>query len=392
MIPQARGGRLLVAWIVAGLLPVSSSPLHSASPPAKEIRHKSRDLEKVQAEMEKKRKEQERLRKESEELSKEVREYRLRMKNVEKSLLHTRQRTQQVQQEVAVTKMRRDHVLTKVQENRRALTATARRYYVAYYTAAPRSPAAVSTRVILERRADRLRQAKGQAESTSEDLNRLMETQDVIREEAHRQQGMLSDVRSKTDEKNRLLSKKMTQQEEIEAEIRELKETAERLASLIDNLRSRAKEEAEAEKQARLKKATSGESPILAKSLPWPIRGKIRTKFGRQKHPSLNTTYISNGVVIAAEEPQPVLAVADGKVLYAGQFMSYGSMAVVEHEGDWFTVYGQLSRWDVEKGQEIKAGEPVGQTGFLPGGGNQAYFELRFYGKPTNPLPWMTAP
>jgi septal ring factor EnvC (AmiA/AmiB activator) len=112
-------------------------------------------------------------------------------------------------------------------------------------------------------------------------------------------------------------------------------------------------------------------------------------KFGRQVHPTLGTTFVSNGIVIATEEQPSVLAVADGKVLYAGEFMSYGAMTVVEHPGDWYTVYGHLTHWIVEKGQEIKKGDSVGVGRPRQGGGFEAYFELRFYGKPTDPIPWL---
>ena len=113
-------------------------------------------------------------------------------------------------------------------------------------------------------------------------------------------------------------------------------------------------------------------------------------KYGRQTHPTLGTPFISNGIVIGVQEAKPVQVVADGRVLYAGKFLSYGSMVVIEHVGDWYSVYGHLSNWHVEKGQQIKRGDAVGQTGNTEGGSFETYFELRFYGKPTDPLPWLT--
>jgi septal ring factor EnvC (AmiA/AmiB activator) len=117
--------------------------------------------------------------------------------------------------------------------------------------------------------------------------------------------------------------------------------------------------------------------------------GKIQTKFGRQDNPKTGTTYISNGILIVSDDDL-VRAVADGKVLYAGQFMSYGSMTVMEHLGDWYSVYGHLAKWDVEKGQELKKGDPIGQARLSTNGKKETYFELRFYGKPTDPLPWLS--
>jgi septal ring factor EnvC (AmiA/AmiB activator) len=69
--------------------------------------------------------------------------------------------------------------------------------------------------------------------------------------------------------------------------------------------------------------------------------------------------------------------------------MSYGAMTVIEHPGDWYTVYGRLEKWTVERGQAIKAGDAVGATGVGADGNSETYFELRFYGKPTDPMPWL---
>jgi murein hydrolase activator len=78
-------------------------------------------------------------------------------------------------------------------------------------------------------------------------------------------------------------------------------------------------------------------------------------------------------------------------VLYAGEFMGYGGTVVMEHPDDWYSVYARLSGWAVEKGQAVKRGEMVGQSRTKQGGGGEAYFELRFYGKPTDPMPWLSS-
>jgi septal ring factor EnvC (AmiA/AmiB activator) len=231
---------------------------------------------------------------------------------------------------------------------------------------------------------------KGDSSDIQRKLEELVDTQKAIRDELSRQQGNLTEVKSGYQSNEKLLSKKMSRQDILEAEMKDLERTAQELASLIDVLRTRSKEEAAAEKQARLQKQMSGQAPILPRSLPWPIKGRILTKFGRQDNPKTGTTYISNGVNIGSEEESSVLSVADGKVLYAGQFMSYGSMVVLEHPGDWYTVYGHLARWDVEKGQELKKGEMIGQARLTSKGERETYFEIRFYGKPTDPLPWLS--
>jgi septal ring factor EnvC (AmiA/AmiB activator) len=263
-------------------------------------------------------------------------------------------------------------------------------YYVASLLNGPSDISAWAGRAIIEGRAKEIRAMKGDSSDIQRKLEELVDTQKAIRDELSRQQGNLTEVKSGYQSNEKLLSKKMSRQDILEAEMKDLERTAQELASLIDVLRTRSKEEAAAEKQARLQKQMSGQAPILPRSLPWPIKGRILTKFGRQDNPKTGTTYISNGVNIGSEEESSVLSVADGKVLYAGQFMSYGSMVVLEHPGDWYTVYGHLARWDVEKGQELKKGEMIGQARLTSKGERETYFEIRFYGKPTDPLPWLS--
>jgi len=138
-----------------------------------------------------------------------------------------------------------------------------------------------------------------------------------------------------------------------------------------------------------LAREASGHSPIPYHSLIWPVKGTIIEKFGRQKHPELGTPYISNGILMKVRNKAPIHLVADGHVLFAGAFMRNGLMVLVEHPGDWYTVYGRMSRIDVEKGQEVKNGFVLGLAGIDEKGKGEVYFEIRFYKNPTDPLPWL---
>ena len=260
---------------------------------------------------------------------------------------------------------------------------------VAMLLETPQSPSVVAGRMIAQAQAEELDQTLRQKDETGANLKTLVDSQEIVRREFQKQQDLLLAAKQGRENKERLLTKKKSRQEVLESELKDLQRTAEELASLIDGLRTQAKEEKESERQAREEKQRTGQSPIAAKSLPWPFHGKMATHFGRQQHPTLGTVFISNGIAVTNEEDQPVLAVADGKVLYAGQFMSYGSMVVVEHPGDWYSVYGYLLSWECEKGQNIKQGDEVGTMRPKVGGGYEGYFELRFYGKSVDPIPWL---
>lgn len=355
----------------------------------KEIKFKSRDLEKVKAELNEKQQERERLKKEAEGLLQSVKESESKIKNVETSLLYTKEKNSEVERRMAGAKIDHDQLLDVLSGEKAALRKSFQTYYVASLLTSPQAPEPVFLKQLIRNQIEHLDKSSSRQEEVHRNLQFLIETQQLIRGEVLKQEEKLNVIRSGRESQERLLNKKKTRQEVLETELRDLQKTAEELESLIDVLRSHARAEAETEKESRRQKQTSGISPIFPHSLPWPVDGKVVTRFGRQQHPALATTFVSNGIVIVAASPQPVLAVADGKVLYAGEFMSYGPMTVIEHPGDWYTVYGHLSHWAVEKGQEIKKGDTVGVGRLRAGGGFEAYFELRFYGKITNPLPWL---
>jgi murein hydrolase activator len=345
----------------------------------------------VRDEMSRKKEEKERLQREADELSSKVEKDQAQMKNVEQSLMNTRRKQSEVQQQVAAAKNRHDMLLEKLESRRDAYHDSARAYAVASVIGGPHELAPVYIKQAIRLRATETREVSEASAEERKALQSLVEAQSILRYEADLQQEKLGNIRDSRRDKEKQLTKTMTRQELVDAEIRELRHTAEELASLIEVLRSKAKQDVEEEKRARSAKQMAGHSPILPHTLSWPVTGKVVTRFGRQQHATLGTPFISNGIVIETPEKTDVKAVSDGKVLYAGEFMGYGGTVVVEHPDDWYSVYARLSGWAVEKGQAVKRGEMVGQSRTKQGGGGEAYFELRFYGKPTDPMPWLSS-
>ena len=371
-----------------GLVFVSAVAVGRTEEP-REIRTKSRDLEKIQTELNRKREEKERLKKEAESLSDELDKAKAKAQDAANAIQYTRQKTSEVNQQLAVTKNKHDKLAFTAQEEQDRLRSQLGRYQVAALIEGPNGLLPVYARYLIHAQAERVRDVGSKSRDSERVLSSLVETQQIVRAELDRQQEKLADIQSGAKERERELSKKMTRQEKLDSELKELQKNAAELASLIEGLRSKAREDQEKERQARLQKQNSGQSPISPKSLPWPVRGSVLTTFGRHVNATTGAAILSNGIVIATGNSQDVKAVAAGRVIYAGEFMSYGSMVVIEHSGDWYTVYGQLGGWDVEKGQELQAGDKVGSLRRQPNGTGQAYFELRFYGKPTDPLPWL---
>ena len=123
--------------------------------------------------------------------------------------------------------------------------------------------------------------------------------------------------------------------------------------------------------------------------LDWPVDGSIIYRFGRAVNPN-NTTIRWNGVGIAAPSGAAVKAVAGGEVMVAEPIGTYGLTVIVQHGGGDYSVYGSLSRADVQKGQQVIKGQVLGAVGVSdPDYDAHLHFEIRPKGRAIDPLAWL---
>lgn len=93
------------------------------------------------------------------------------------------------------------------------------------------------------------------------------------------------------------------------------------------------------------------------------------------------------GLDIAASLRDPIMAVADGVVVFAEWGGGYGNLVVVQHDADWTSYYAHLDVIAVEVDQIVRQGELLGgagSTGYSTG--THLHFELRYQGRPVDPL------
>jgi septal ring factor EnvC (AmiA/AmiB activator) len=127
-------------------------------------------------------------------------------------------------------------------------------------------------------------------------------------------------------------------------------------------------------------------------ALPWPAAGRVRSTFGRHKHPKFDTYTVQNGIEIEARADTPVTAVHEGSVVFAERFKGYGLMVVVDHGGKHHSLYAHLGEARVQPGQRVAAGEVIGTVGTTTLEGPGLYFEMRFQGRPEDPVEWLRPP
>ena len=100
------------------------------------------------------------------------------------------------------------------------------------------------------------------------------------------------------------------------------------------------------------------------------------------------TKTMQSGLLITADQGAPVQAVADGKVVYADLYQSFGPMVILDHGGGYFSLYTHLEALSVAKGQILKQGEPVGSVGATLDGPRLG-FEIRHLTQPQDPNKWL---
>lgn len=169
-------------------------------------------------------------------------------------------------------------------------------------------------------------------------------------------------------------------------ELDELNKSAKDVMKLLAAAETKRQKEAEREAKAQgesQKPQAVAEIGASANSLPRPVSGEVLTKFGKEYNKDLNVSIFRDGIKIAAKKNESVYSVAEGTVIYSGNFRSYGNVVILDHGKGFFSIYGFLSEINVENGDSVGARTPIGiagtdtQQGSMGTGRIALYFEIR---------------
>jgi len=82
--------------------------------------------------------------------------------------------------------------------------------------------------------------------------------------------------------------------------------------------------------------------------------------------------------------------VDDGVVAWADWYKGYGKLVILEHGTGFYSLYGHLSRLDLNKGDRVQRGQVIGLVGDTGSSrGAKLYFEIRAKGEAQDPLIWL---
>ena len=129
---------------------------------------------------------------------------------------------------------------------------------------------------------------------------------------------------------------------------------------------------------------------LVALPTRWPVRGAVNSEFGMRQSPWSEDREFHSGLDIRAERGTPVYAPAAGTVVHAGTAQDYGTAIVLDHGQDIRSLYGHLSKLNVQPGQRVVRGTIIGYTGNTGrSSGPHLHYEIMVKGQAVNPRAYL---
>ncbi|MET0195086.1 MAG: peptidoglycan DD-metalloendopeptidase family protein [Hyphomicrobiaceae bacterium] len=115
----------------------------------------------------------------------------------------------------------------------------------------------------------------------------------------------------------------------------------------------------------------------------WPAHGTLIAGFSEAKN---------KGLDIGGKAGDPVIAAADGRVVYAGAGLrGYGNLIILKHNNTYLTAYAHNQTLLVKEDQSVQKGQKIAEMGNSDADRVKLHFEIRRQGKPVDPARYLPA-
>jgi len=109
----------------------------------------------------------------------------------------------------------------------------------------------------------------------------------------------------------------------------------------------------------------------------WPSGGPVLVGFDEVKN---------KGLDLGGKVGDPVLAAADGRVVYVGAGLrGYGNLIILKHNNTYLTAYAHNQTLLVKEDQSVRQGQKIAEMGNSDADRVKLHFEVRRQGKPVDP-------
>lgn len=124
----------------------------------------------------------------------------------------------------------------------------------------------------------------------------------------------------------------------------------------------------------------------------WPCQGTITSPYGIRFHPVYNTKIFHPAIDIANKKNTPIVATADGVVVFSDWQSGYGNVIAIEHGHKYRTVYAHLAKSLVKKGEFVFKGQEIAKMGSTGRStGPHVHYELHLNKRPINPTKYLSS-
>jgi len=115
----------------------------------------------------------------------------------------------------------------------------------------------------------------------------------------------------------------------------------------------------------------------------WPTQGAVLAGFDEAKN---------KGLDIGGSAGDPVLAAADGRVVYVGAGLrGYGNLIILKHNNMYLTAYAHNQTLLIKEDQSVRQGQKIAEMGSSDSDRVKLHFEVRRQGKPVDPAKYLPA-
>ena len=113
----------------------------------------------------------------------------------------------------------------------------------------------------------------------------------------------------------------------------------------------------------------------------WPATGPLLAGFDEARN---------KGYDIGGKAGDPVLAAADGRVVYAGAGLrGYGNLVILKHNNTFLTAYAHNQTLLVKEDQSVRKGQKIAEMGSTDADRVKLHFEIRRQGRPVDPARYL---
>jgi septal ring factor EnvC (AmiA/AmiB activator) len=232
----------------------------------------------------------------------------------------------------------------------------------------------------------------GRDKRMMDDYSGALDTLQAQRERLANQKASYEKLKTRRDSEARKVQAEEANKKTLLASIKKQKASYLAMQKELEDSGSRMKELIRTlEAAAKARPVTPG--PVtgrLKSGLEWPVAGKVISRFGKQKHPEYDTFIYKKGIELQAKLGESVHAVDAAEVVFADWFKGLGLVAILQHGGDFYTVYAHLSDVKVRTGDKVARGQDIASVGDTGApSGPSLYFEIRKGSDAVDPLTFL---